>query len=94
MLMAATPEERKKDMISIADELRQEGMEQGIAKGVEQGIVEGQRGMLVRQLQLRFGPLPPEVAERIERAPSADLERWADRVLFAATLAEVLSDPQ
>lgn len=37
----------------------------------------------------RYGPLPGWVGERLAKAGSEDLERWADRVLDAASLDEV-----
>ena len=57
--------------------------------GIEQGRAEGERAVLERQLRRRFGRLPPEAAERLRRAPEAELETWADNVLDAGTLDEV-----
>jgi hypothetical protein len=53
-------------------------------------LVEGQAMLLLRQLGRRFGPLPPEAQERVQNAGSAELEEWAERVLSAETLEEVL----
>ena len=61
----------------------------GIEQGREQGRAEGERAVLERQLRRRFGLLPPEAAERLRRAPEAELETWADNVLDAGTLDEV-----
>ena len=61
----------------------------GIERGIEQGRAEGERAVLERQLRRRFGRLPPEAAERLRRAPEAELETWADNVLDAGTLDEV-----
>jgi predicted transposase/invertase (TIGR01784 family) len=85
-LAAALDEEQRQDMASIADQL----VEKGIKKGIEKGIEKGERGIVLRLLERRFGPLPVDTVERIERAVPGDLERWADRVLTAATLREVL----
>ncbi|MDR0634970.1 MAG: DUF4351 domain-containing protein [Azoarcus sp.] len=49
--------------------------------------------MLVRLLSRRFGPLPEWARERLRRADVAQLETWADAVLDAATLAEVVGTP-
>ena len=57
--------------------------------GMRQGRAEGERAMLERQLRRRFGQLPSEAAERLRRAPEAELETWADNVLDAGTLDEV-----
>ncbi len=67
----------------------EQGIEQGIERGIEQGRAEGERAVLERLLKRRFGRLPPEAAERLRRAPEAELETWADNVLDAGTLDEV-----
>ncbi|MDC0677797.1 DUF4351 domain-containing protein [Sorangium atrum] len=49
--------------------------------------------MLLRQLRARFGELPEAAIARVEGAEIAALEQWAERVLSAKTLAEVLDEP-
>ena len=68
---------------------RQQGVQQGRQQGMRQGRIEGERMVLERLLRRRFGPLAPEVADRLNRATAADLETWADNVLDAETLDEV-----
>lgn len=57
---------------------------------------EGGARVLSRLLVLRFGPLSDEVRERIQfavaSARSELIERWAERVLTAASLDEVFAD--
>ena len=60
-------------------------------KLIERGRQQGERGILLRQLRKRFGALPSEVEARVQAAGQAQLEEWSDRVLTAATLAEVLA---
>ena len=48
------------------------------------------RELLLRQLRRRFGALPASWMARIDKASAAELNRWADRVLTAESLAEVL----
>jgi predicted transposase/invertase (TIGR01784 family) len=55
-------------------------------KGAER---EGERRILERQLSQKFGQLPDGVIKRLRQASESDLERWADRILSAATLDEV-----
>ncbi len=45
--------------------------------------------VLTRLLQLKFGALDKAVQERIDRADSETLLRWADRVLTALSLSDV-----
>ena len=76
-------------MRGVVQRARDEGMERGIEQGMRRGRAEGERVVLERQLQRRFGRLSPEVAERLRRAPETELEAWADKVLDAETLDEV-----
>ena len=45
--------------------------------------------MLVRQIEKRFGAVPPQLRERILAANVATLEEWADRILDAPDLSAV-----
>jgi hypothetical protein len=81
----------KEAYVTYGELLIQQGIERGIEQGIEQGIERGERQVLVRQLTRRFGPLPDHAAQRIEAAGRAELELWADRVLTAPSLDEVLA---
>ncbi|HEU4411387.1 MAG TPA: DUF4351 domain-containing protein [Polyangiaceae bacterium] len=59
--------------------------------GKDQGRLEGEAKLLLRQLALRFRAIPDEVAARVRSASEAELERWGDRVLTAASLDEVFA---
>ena len=81
-----------------------QGIEQGIAQGIELGIELGlqqstERGVRIgaakvieRLLARRFGPLTAETRARLQTSTLEQLDRWADRLLDAATLDEVFSD--
>ena len=56
---------------------------------MQQGRVEGERVVLQRLLRRRFGVLTPEMADRLGRASTAELETWAENVLDAETLDDV-----
>jgi hypothetical protein len=71
----------------------QEGVEQGLEEGVKQGLEQGERKLLLRLLRRRFGAeVDGEVERRVAAAPAEQVEVWAERVLSAATLAELLAD--
>jgi predicted transposase YdaD len=78
-------------MKTTADILRQEGKAEGRAEGRTEGRTEGQADLLLRQLEKRFGPLPQATVARVRQGGSRDLERWADAVLTASTLAAVFA---
>lgn len=73
-------QQEKEDIVTVADQL------------IERGRQEGLRATLQKQLRLRFGALSDDVAMRIARADTVQLEQWVERVLTAATLAEVLDE--
>jgi hypothetical protein len=69
------------------------GVQQGLERGVQQGVEQGERQLLLRQLRRRFGAeVDGAVEGRVATAGVEQIELWADRVLSAATLAEVLAD--
>ena len=78
---------------------RQVGIQEGIREGIQQGIQQGQqqgrvlalRQTLEKQLQLKFGSLPPEYLQRIEQADSSELELWTERILFADSVETLFS---
>jgi len=64
-----------------------------IQEGVQQGLEQGERKLLLRVLRRRFGSeIDGEIERRVVAAPAEQVEVWADRVLSAATLAELLAD--
>ena len=66
---------------------------EAIQQGVQQGLEQGERKLLLRLLRRRFGAaVDGETERRVAAAPAAQIEIWAERVLSAATLAELLSD--
>lgn len=77
--------EAKDILMTIGEQLREEGR--------EQGIQEGERGALLRLLRKRFGAQVNDHIERRVAAASPDqIALWLERVLSAGTLAELLAD--
>jgi predicted transposase YdaD len=76
-------------IVSTAERLRREGMEQGMATGE----LQGRAATLQRQLARRFGPLPASIEARLRSASIAELELWTDRVLDAGSLDAVFAAP-
>jgi hypothetical protein len=69
---------------------RAEGEAIGEAKGEVKGRVEGKAEIVLKLLSLRFGPLGETALARVRDATIADLDRFAERVLTAASVEEVL----
>jgi hypothetical protein len=76
-------------VVTTADLLREEGRKKGLEEGLEEGR-KGQRKILLKLLGARFGRLPEAAVAQVNAAPLAQLELWAERVLTAPTLADVL----
>lgn len=82
---AGSPE--AKDIVMTAGERL---IQQGRHEGRQEGQQEGERALLLRLLRKRFAnAVDAAVEQRVAAASSAQLEVWGDRVLSAATLAEL-----
>jgi hypothetical protein len=57
----------------------------------QKGEDHGQREFFLGLLTRRFGALPAAIASRVARASRAELERWGDRILDAASLDDVFA---
>lgn len=58
-------------------------------EGLAEGRTEGRAELLSRQLTLKFGELSAEIQQRLQQAGEAELDIWAERVLFAESIDEV-----
>lgn len=94
-------------IMTTAQRLRQEGHHQGLHQGLQQGLHQGlhqglQQGLseghnqgqaqtLLRLLARRFGPLAETVVQRVHSGTSAELDRWTDRLLDAASVDDLFA---
>jgi flagellar biosynthesis/type III secretory pathway protein FliH len=70
----------------------EQGVKQGLEQGVKQGLEQGERKVLLRQLRRRFGAeVDGEIERRVATVAVEQIEVWAERVLSAATLTELLA---
>ncbi|MEE8584795.1 MAG: transposase, partial [Acidobacteriota bacterium] len=70
---------------------REEGRKEGREEGLQQGIRLGEARLLEQQLRQKFGKPSKTLRDRISNADSQTLSEWADRVLTAETLDQVLN---
>ena len=61
------------------------------AEGLLEGKAEGKAELLLKLLAIRFGPLPEPTRARITAATTEQIDTWAERMLTASTLDEVLA---
>lgn len=84
----ATPAVRA-SMTTIAEKLRARGHAEGKTEGKTEGKIE----LILEQLSLRFRKLPKHVVRRVHNGTLPELERWAARLLTAASLDDVFAEP-
>lgn len=77
----------------VAMGLRKKWAEEGRAEGRDEGRAEGSNRVLLKQLQLKFGPLSPGVEARVRAGSEEEHDRWTAQILTAQTLEEALSEP-
>lgn len=94
LLASVAPAEVREEIVNVADQLREEGrqqgLQQGVQQGLQQGLQQGRRELLLKQLRARFGALPQAAVTRVSTAGINEIDLWAERILTAATLADVL----
>jgi hypothetical protein len=62
-------------------------------EAIQEGLEQGERKLLLRQLRRRYGSqVDGETERRVATASAEQIEVWAERVLSAVTLAELLAD--
>jgi hypothetical protein len=64
--------------------------QQQVHDGESRGRRQGAQRLVLKQLGLRFGELPAAVVAQVEAAEVSELETWAERVLTASRLEDVL----
>lgn len=81
--------------MTIAEQLRAEGLAEGEAKGEAKGRAEGEAKARIHALKklmtLKFGPLSAEHATRIEATTEQQLDLYIERILTATTAADVFA---
>jgi hypothetical protein len=79
--------------MTLADILREEGMQEGLEKGIEKGIELGQAKALsktaLQQLTAKFGVLPKELTEEISKLDVISLELILSNMFNYTSLDDV-----
>lgn len=65
------------------------GLRRGLDQGRKEGLQEGEATVLLRQIELKFGPPDAAVRKRVESADSDTLLRWSERILTAGSVDQV-----
>ncbi|HLA36063.1 MAG TPA: DUF4351 domain-containing protein, partial [Rhodocyclaceae bacterium] len=85
--------EEIKHMIGVQDiDLRQTRFYQDVfTEGRQEGRQEGERIVLQRQLERKFGPLDAGMQQRLSQADADTVLMWSDRILDARNVDEVFA---
>jgi len=82
----------EKTVLEWNEELREEGRQEGLREGLQKGLQKGEAKLLIRQLELKFGPLDEETRNRVLAAEPDRLLEWGERILKAPSLADLFGD--
>lgn len=78
-------------MLTVADELIQQGMERGMERGMEKGRAQGRAEGILRILAARGVQVDEPTRQRILACTDLPtLDRWFDCALNATRLSDVL----
>jgi predicted transposase/invertase (TIGR01784 family) len=84
--------ESEEAVMTIAEQLIQQGRAEGRMEGRMEGRAEGRIELLEQQILEKFGTLPPALRERLASATDEQFARWSRRVLRAETLDAMFAD--
>jgi predicted transposase YdaD len=78
-------------MNSLGYEYQSDILRRYVAQGRSEGRLEGRTEIILKQLALRFGPLPEAAQTRVRSAQDAQLDTVAELVLTAQSREEALA---
>jgi Putative transposase, YhgA-like len=78
--------ETKDSVMTLAEIWTQQGIEKGRIEGIERG----ERAILVKLIVLKFGKIDAASGAKLDAATPAQLELWAERILTATSIDEVI----
>ena len=78
--------------MTTAERIVREARNQGRVEGQREGQRDAACRTLLRQVEHRFGHLPPVVAQRIHGATLLQLEAWLDRIFDLRAPEDLLEE--
>jgi len=72
-------------MMTIAEQLIERGMHQGM----QLGFIKGEHALFTRMLKQKFKFIPIEYQKLVEQADEAKIYKWSENIIDAKTLEEV-----
>ena len=77
-------------LTETVEEWKGEWKREGRAEGRAEGLKEGETNILLKLLELKFGPMSEKDRSKIRAADSETLLKWSERILTANSLDEIL----
>jgi hypothetical protein len=82
------------DRMPITEDIMTHGLigpriRKAMAEGIQKGIQKGELTLLRRQIEKRFGPIPPWAQERLSKLSPSQLEDLGERLLDAASFEQL-----
>ena len=71
-------------------EWTKEWKREGLDEGLKQGFKTGESALLLRLVERKFGPLSEVARQKLASADAETLLTWADRVLDARRIEDVI----
>lgn len=86
-------EEKKMEYVTTAERIGiRKGLEQGILQGEVRGERKGERTILIMLIKRKFGDIPSHYNTKIKNADSEQLLCWAEKILDAKSLFDLLGE--
>jgi predicted transposase YdaD len=83
----------QEELMTIAEQLKNEGIQQGIQEGLQDGLQQGMHKeaskALRKILAKRFGAVPDAIDRQIQAADTRQIETWIDAALDVQNLDEI-----
>jgi len=93
-ILGVISEEKRMMYLNVYDEMRAEGQAKGQAEGQAKGRADGKAATLLKLLTHRGLVLDETLRARVATCTDeAQLDRWFDRALTAATIAAIFAEP-
>lgn len=84
---------KENTVMTLAQRLESKGRMEGVQLGVQRGELSGRTAIVNRLFRKRFGNYPdPRIQEKLRNATPEQLDLWAERILDASTIEDVIKE--
>jgi predicted transposase YdaD len=81
----------EKEMMTLTEKWKMEGLQQGLQQGIQQGLIKAKQEDILKLINLKFGRISEEVEKSIlEISDLEELDKLFTKVFLANSLEELL----